>query len=172
MNRLLLELTGGDRRSIGKSNLVARKVLDDPLCFAVIIGGLHHGDPLVRMRCADVTEKVSLAHPEWLAPYKQTLLDLAAKSPEQELRWHLAQMLPRLNLDHKDQRQVVTIMDGYLDDKSSIVKTSAMQALADIAINDVALRRKLLPLFTGIARKGSPAMRARARKLIVQMSDR
>ena len=169
MNKLLVELSGGDRRSIGKSNLVVRKVLDDPVHFAAIIDGLSNEDALVRMRCADLAEKVSAAHPDWLSSHKQTLLGLAAKSAEQELRWHLAQMLPRLNLDRKERRKSVEIMQVYLSDRSNIVKTFAMQALADFAINDVTLRRKLLPQFQEFAQKGSPAMRARARKLIIRL---
>jgi len=99
MSPLPDELTGGDRRSIGKSNAVVRKLLRDPARFKEIIAGFSHDDPLVRMRCADVAEKVSLKHPQWLQPYKRKLLQLAAHSAEQEMRWHLAQMVPRLGLD-------------------------------------------------------------------------
>jgi hypothetical protein len=152
MSKLLADLSGGDRRSIGKSNLVVGMVLD------------------VRMRCADVAEKISAVHPDWLSSHKKTLFGLAAKSAEKELRWHLAQMLPRLNLDRKERRKSVEIMQVYLSDQSSIVKTFAMQALADFAINDVTLRRKLLPQFEEFAQNGSPAMRARARKLIIWLN--
>ena len=170
MSKLLAELSGGDRRSIGKSNLVVRKVLDEPTHFAAIIDGLSNEDAVVRMRCADVAEKVSAVHPHWLSSHKSTLLDLAAKSTEQELRWHLAQMLPRLNLDRKELLKSVEIMQVYLSDRSNIVKTFAMQALADFAINDVILKRKLLPQFEGYAQNGSPSMRARARKLIIRLN--
>jgi hypothetical protein len=54
MNALAHELTGGDRRSIGKSNRVVHKVLREPARFAEIIAGLGDSNPLVRMRCADV----------------------------------------------------------------------------------------------------------------------
>ena len=166
MSTLLLELTGGDRRSIGRSNAVVRKLLGDPARFDEIIAGLSHDDPLVRMRCADVAEKVSLVHPEWLRPHKRGLLRLAAHSTEQEMRWHLAQMIPRLKLDRDERRRAEAIMLVYLDDRSRIVKTFAIQALFDLAIDDMARRRRLVPLFNELARSGSPAMRVRARKLI------
>jgi hypothetical protein len=60
------QLRGGDRRSIGKSNIVVGRIVRDPARFAGIIDGLTDDDPLVRMRCADVAEKVSLLHPDWL----------------------------------------------------------------------------------------------------------
>ena len=166
MSTLLLELTGGDRRSIGRSNAVVRKLLRDPARFEEIIAGLSHDDPLVRMRCADVAEKVSLAHPEWLRPHKRNLLRLAAHSAEQEMRWHLAQMIPRLKLDRDERRRAEAIILVYLDDRSRIVKTFAIQALFDLAIDDMTQRRRLVPLFNELARSGSPAVRVRARKLI------
>jgi hypothetical protein len=140
--------------------------LRDPQRFTEIIDGLSDEHPLIRMRCADAAEKVSLAHPEWLRPYKRRLLDLAERSVEQEVRWHLAQMLPRLKLDRQERRQTEVILRGYLNDKSRIVKTFAMQALIDLTISDPSLRRRVLSLIEDLGRTGSPAMRARARKLI------
>jgi len=166
MSTLARALAGGDRRSIGKSSSVVRRVLREPERFVEIIDGLCDDDPLVRMRCADVAEKVSLKRPEWLRPHKRRLLALAAHVAEQELRWHLAQMLPRLDLDRSERRRAEALMRGYLDDKSRIAQTFALQALADLAIGDAALRRRLLPLIEQLARTGSPAVRARARKLI------
>jgi len=166
MSAFVRALAGGDRRSIGKANSVVRAVLREPQRFAEIIDGLSDDDPLARMRCADVAEKVSLQHPEWLRPYKRRLLALADRAAEQELRWHLAQMLPRLDLDRTQRRRAAAIMRGYLHDKSRIVQTFALQALADLATTDAALRRSVRPLIETLARTGSPAVRARARKLI------
>jgi HEAT repeat protein len=166
MSVILDDLKGGDRRSIGKSNLVVSKVLHDPTLFADIIGGISHANPLVRMRAADAAEKVSLIHPEWLGPYKNRLLELAAQATEQELRWHLAQMLPRLDLDPEERTGLFILMRSYLNDRSSIVRTFAMQALADLATHEASSRREIVPLFEELAVTGSPAVRVRARKLI------
>jgi len=171
MSSLRDELAGGDRRSIGKSNSVVRAVLHDPARFAEIMEGLSDQNPLVRMRCADVAEKVSRAGSDCLQPYQRKLLDLAGGSNEQEMRWHLAQMLPRLDLNPEERCRAEAIMLEYLNDKSRIVKTFAMQALAELAIGDLSLRRRLMPLLGNLARTGSPAMRARARKLIRHLKD-
>jgi hypothetical protein len=136
MSTLTRELTGGDRRSIGKSNAVVGKILRSPSRFAEVIDGLTDGDPLIRMRCADAAEKASLQRPEWLQPHKRKLLELAKSSVEQELRWHLAQMLPRLKLDRRERRQTEAILLSYLKDKSRIVQTFALQALADLSADD------------------------------------
>jgi HEAT repeat protein len=165
MSKLVEQLGGGNRRSIGRSNAVAREVAAEPLRFAEIIDGLTHGDQLIRMRSADVAEKVSRRHPDWLQPYKQRLLELAEGSEEQELRWHLAQMLPRLDLANRERRRTEAILREYLKDESRIVQTFALQGLADLSVKDPKLRRTLLPLIDRLQREGSSAVRARARKL-------
>lgn len=166
MSDLLGKLAGGDRRSIGASNAVVQEVIRDREHFAQIINGLSHSDLLIRMRCADAAEKISRRHPEWPQPHKRTLLALAGSSTEQELRWHLAQMLPRLELTAAERRRTAAILFAYLEDRSRIVQTFALQALADLAISDHALQRRLLPLVEDRQKTGSPAVRARARKLL------
>jgi hypothetical protein len=166
MSTLTSELTGGDRRSIGQSNAVVGKILRSPSRFAEVIDGLTDGDPLIRMRCADAAEKVSRQHPEWLQPHKRQLLGLAKSSVELELRWHLSQMLPRLKLDRRELRQTEAILLSYLKDKSRIVQTFALQALADLSVDDSGLRPRVMALIGDLQRTGSPAVRARARKLL------
>src|ERR1700732_1747196 len=94
-NTLLL-LEGGDRRTIGSSAQVAATVVKNPRLFRKLIFGLWSPDPLVRMRAADAAEKVTRKNPEVLTPHKKELLGLMTETTQQELRWHLAVMIPRL----------------------------------------------------------------------------
>ncbi|MDH3742470.1 MAG: hypothetical protein OER56_12830, partial [Hyphomicrobiales bacterium] len=142
---ILKMLAGGDRRSIGRGAQVVRHVLDDASRFSILIDGLSHGDSLVRMRCADAAEKVSREHPEWLQPFKDELIEIAASSTQQEVRWHLAQMLPRLKLSDRERQSIIALLYDYLDDKSRIVNTFGMTALAELASDDEQLRAKLIP---------------------------
>lgn len=171
MDDLLRQLAGGDRRSIGQSDRVVREVLKRPSLFATVIRGLDCADPLIRMRCADAAEKMTRSHPDWLQPHKAALLALAARTTEQEMRWHLAQMLPRLTLTPAETHRVVARILEYLNDDSRIVKTFAMQALADFAERDHALRLRALPLLDDLTRTGSPAMRSRGRRLVARLLD-
>lgn len=54
MKALLLQLSGGDRRSIGRANNVAVAVLADPGSLDELFAGLTHGDRLVRMGISDL----------------------------------------------------------------------------------------------------------------------
>ena len=167
---ILDQLKGGDRRSIGRSNQVVVTARRDPSLFPVLINGLEHEDPLVRMRAADAAEKLTVNNPQLLQPFKRRLINLAAQAEQQELRWHLAQMLPRLELSEKDRKSVATILRGYTKDKSRIVRTFAMQGLADLATQDPRLRLPVRQLISSLIRTGSPAMKSRGRKLLIQLS--
>jgi hypothetical protein len=162
-------LEGGDRRSIGRSNEVVSSVVEHPDRFRELIACLRSGDPVVRMRAADAAEKVSAQRPELLKPFKAELLGLLIETSEQELRWHLAQMIPRLHLNRGERLRASVTLRSFLNDHSSIVKTFAMQALADVAWNDARLRFETRSLIEGLVRTGTPAMKARGRKLLKRL---
>jgi hypothetical protein len=165
---ILALLGGGDRRSIGQSDRVAEMVSDDAKLFPELIAGLWSEDPLVRMRAADAAEKVTREHRELLQGYKNELLGLMSEAQEQELRWHLAVMVPRLMLTAKEKQFVISALKGYLEGRSSIVKTFALQGLADLAQAEPSLRPGVVEILRESARNGTPAMKARSRKLLIQ----
>jgi hypothetical protein len=169
---ILRLLEGGDRRSIGRADQVAALVSKDPGLFPELIKGLWSDDALVRMRAADATEKVTRANHELLQPCKKELLGLMAETKQQELRWHLAAMIPRLPLNARERQRAASLMESYLEDRSSIVKTSALQGLADLADHDSSLRPKVIELLQASTRNGTPAMKARSRKLLLHLEGR
>ncbi|MGA7179510.1 MAG: hypothetical protein WBX11_08010 [Thiobacillaceae bacterium] len=97
------------------------------------------------------------------------MLKLAARSQQKEVRWHLAQVLPRLKLRPKEKRWVVDLLLSYFGDSSRIVKTCAMQALADIGQQTPELQASILVHLQEVCKAGSPAMKARGRKLLADM---
>jgi hypothetical protein len=169
---LLNRLGGGDRRSIGRSDEVAALVLKQPALFGELVHALQTADPLVRMRAADAAEKASLKQPQLLRPFKAELLRFLDEAIQQELRWHLAQMVPRLPLTSKERLRAAATFRRYLEDRSSIVKTCAMQALADLAAQDQSLLPETKALLQGAMRNGTAAMKARGRKLLSQLESR
>ena len=150
---------------IGRSDQVAAMVAEAPELFSELIAGLWSEDPLVRMRAADAAEKVTRKKGELLQPYKGELLGLMAET-EQELRWHLAAMVPRLALNPKQRNLATALLVGYLEDRSSIVKTFALQGLADLAQDDPSIRPGVIEILRQATRTGTAAMKARGRKLL------
>jgi hypothetical protein len=159
-------LRGGDRRSIGNANRVAARVLKDHHLLPKLIECLWSDDPIVRMRSADAAEKVSLKKPHLLEPFKSELLGLATEATQSELRWHLALMLPRLGLSVAERKRARGTLRNYLNDHSSIVKTCAIQGIAELARGDAALEIETIEFLETASLTGTPAMRARSRKLL------
>jgi hypothetical protein len=164
-------LGGGDRRdrrSIGRANELVKMVERQPSLLPELVEEMWNPDPVIAMRAADATEKLSREHADGLLRFKKEFLGLAGETQQQELRWHLAAMLPRLQLSPAEQRRAVAIFVQYLGDKSSIVKTFALQGLFDLSLRDRALRPRLEELLRSAQRAGTAAMRARARKLLAR----
>ena len=112
-------------------------------------------DPVVRMRSADAAEKISRTRPELLQPFKGKLIRRVAGVDQQEVQWHVAQMLPRLELSRSERSQCLSVLIGYLGAKSSIVRTWALQGLADLAEQDPGLREKVLNLLEMATAEGN-----------------
>jgi hypothetical protein len=128
-------------------------------------------EPVVRMRAADALEKLTRDRADLLIPHKRTLLALAGRARQQEVRWHLAQMLPRLLLTRSERLRGAVLLRDYLRDESVIVRTMAIQALADLAGRTPELRGEVRRLLARAARLGAPAVRARARRLDKVLND-
>jgi hypothetical protein len=166
---ILDKLRGGDRRSIGRSEEVVVDVLRAPGLFGRLVSGLMDADPLVRMRSADAVEKTTREHPDWLAPYKELLLDQVAAIEQPEVRWHVAQMLPRLDLSAVEVSQVQTTLERYLADRSRIVQVEAMQALGHLAEIWPGLTERVVSLIEEKVQGGGPAVRSRGRRLLARL---
>ena len=121
------------------------------------------------MRCADAMEKASLQHPDCLQPNKKKYIHEFALIEQQEVRWHLAQIFPRLNLTFEERAVVIKILMTYINDKSNIVKTFSMQALTDLSMDEPALRLKTRKIIEKLIVNGSSAMKSRGKKLLKQL---
>jgi len=166
------KLKGDDRRSIGRANEVVAEVLDKPELFETLIAGMTHKDPVVRMRTADAVEKISAQEPQFLEGHKADLIEIGAQTTQQELRWHFAQISPRLSLDEDELKQVVEILRAYLTDESKIVQVSAIQALADLVEQDEALFNEVYKIVERQTITGSPAVKSRCNKITAELNKK
>ena len=146
-------------------------VSENPRLFPELIVGLWSKDALIRMRAADAAEKVTRRNPELLVPYRKELLGLLGETKEHELRWHLAVMVPRLLLNSTERQRAISLLNGYLQDRSSIVRTFALQGLANFAHNDANIRSTVIEILRDARRTGTPAMKARSRKLLHELEN-
>ena len=167
MTKIEKLLSIGELRSAGNSELVVKQVLSKPSLFEDVVNAISTDDAGTRMRASDAVEKITRDHPEWLKPFKKRFLSDIVYIEQKEVRWHTAQILPRLNLTKLEREKVYNLMLQYLDDKSSIVRTFAMQSLTDIAMQESKYVNKVRKLIKNLMRNGTPAMKSRGKKLLV-----
>jgi hypothetical protein len=159
-------LTGGRPLFVGRVREVAALMLSQPKKTSQLIECLWDEDAGVANRAADALERATFHEPALAQPWKDSLLGLLAEAEQNKLRWNLALVVPRLELTVPECRRVATILQTYLEDRSSIVKTLAMQGLADLTRQDPALLPEVLDMLRILARSGTPAQRARGRILL------
>lgn len=165
LHPLLQELAGTDRRSTGHADRVAELIADAPEQFAIVFDGMANPDAVIRMRAADAVEKASRQSPELLQTHKEQLLREMVNITQIEVRWHVAQMLPRLELDAQERSETLSILEAWLDDDSQIVRVNAIQALVELVAQDESLRPRIEQKLAALSTDPSPAVRARVRKL-------
>lgn len=167
MTEILKKLSGGDLRSIGRANEVAHEVEKNPALFEELFKGLYENDPIIRMRSADVIEKVSKNEPELLSGYTPKVIALMESSvQQQEVCWHIAQIAPRLTHTDDEERRIIKGLKKYLLHKSKIVRVSAMESLVDFAEKNKSIFDEVLGIIGAQIEHGSPAVKSRGRKLL------
>lgn len=160
---------GGPRLSKGRTCEVVELVRAHPKKAPQLIECLWDEDPGVAMRAADALEKLTRGDPSLLRGWKAPLLGLLTEATEKKLRWNLALMIPRLELTAPECRRAAETLQSWLEDSSSIVKTCALQGLADLTRQDPSLKLSVLDLLRIHSRSGTAAMRARGRILLRQL---
>ena len=158
------QLSGKDLRSIGSSDLVAAQVnsQDD---FDELFACLFVPDRLVVMRAADAVEKVTTAHPEYLNKHKEQVLKLCTAANHKELKWHLALLVSRLELEPGEYDAVWKMLFEWTAGKeeSKIVRVNALQSLFELLMKNPALTPAFLQRMAEMETENIPSINARIR---------
>jgi hypothetical protein len=159
--------------SRGRVPEIAALIMVRPRLASCLIEYLWDDDEGVAQRAADVLERISpKPSPEIarvLAESKEALLSLMEEARPNKLRWNLALVVGRLPLTVPEARRAAAALQSWLDDSSSIVKTAALQGLADLTRRDPSLLPMALDLLRMKGRGGTAAMRARSRILLKKL---
>ena len=144
---------------------------------------LWDDDEGVASRAADILERITrspraAALDRQLKENKEALLGLLAEAVPKKLRWNLALMLGRLPLTEAEAGRAAQVLESWLApermEPSSIVKTAALQGLADLTSHSAALKPAVLDLLRMHRLGGTAGMRARSRLLLkkLEMTDK
>jgi hypothetical protein len=159
--------------SAGRVKEVVPLIQAQPALAAYLVELLFEQDTGISQRAADVLERVS--HKPSPALYrvltrsKEALVGLLPEVQPKKVRWNLALTLGRLPLSVPECRRSVEVLSTWLDDPSSIVKTAALQCMADLTRRDSSLLPMVIDLLRIHSRSGTAAMRARCRILLKKL---
>jgi len=166
---------GRNPLALGRVCALTQRFLAHPEQASRLIEFLWDGDEGVASRAADVLERVTRGNPgtsqRVLAPSKEALLGLLPEAVPKKLRWNLALMLGRIPLTPAEARRAAAVLESWLNDASSIVKTAALQGLADLIRHDPALLPGILDILRIQGHSGTAAMRARSRILLKRLES-
>jgi hypothetical protein len=131
-----------------------------------LVRGLRDGDKAVVERAARTLKKIAERDRGALYAWRKALLKEALRAVDVRVQWNLSIVLGRLPLRGADKGLAVELMFERLRDGSGLNRTMAMQALMDLSERDEGLRGRVMPIVRESLEGGTPAMRARARKLL------
>jgi hypothetical protein len=131
-----------------------------------LVGLLRDGDKRVVERAARTLKKISERDAGALFAWRKALIKEAFRAVDVRVQWNLSIVLGRLPLKGADEAVVVELMFERLRDGSGLNRAMAMQALMDLSATDEKLRARVMPIVRKALEGGTPAMRARARKLL------
>jgi hypothetical protein len=159
--------------NLGRVPEISEWICDLPRRIPRLIELLWDDDPGVASRAADVLERItrrpSGALARAVAAHKAALIGLLSEAQPPKVRWNLALTIPRIELTVPECRRVASVLRGWLDDRSSIVKTAALHGIAELTRQDPASLPAALDLLRTAGRSGTPAMRARSRILLKKL---
>ena len=170
MSRFREQLSGGTRTSIGESDEVIQKLLKDPSSLAEIYGLFLDEDPVVAMRASYVAMRVAEQSPDSVAPFAEVLFKNLELYKQQEIRWHVPQLLVHLDLTKTQRRLAYEVVMHWAEtDKSKIVGYYGFQAAADFAEMDEDLLQDFIPRIKAANKTGAKSIQNRCKKIAKQL---
>ena len=131
-----------------------------------LIDALASADKRKAEQAARTLKKIAEADRAVLYALRKQLFREALRAQDVRVQWNLTIVIGRLPLKGSDKAFAVDLMFERLSDASGLNRTFALQALMDLSEDDTALRARVLPLLRKALVDGTPAMQARARKLL------
>lgn len=159
-------LMGSDLRKLKNFERVKARVTSQPDFDELFSLVFHHERPLV-MRAVDCVEKLTRNSPEWLLPHKQQLLAVMHGHDHKEIKWHIAQLLPRVPLSRQELESVWYMFSFWVRNKneSKIVRANALEGLAILSKSYPGNANELSDVVRKLRSESIPSLQARIRKL-------
>ncbi len=163
-------LAGGDLKSLGKTNAVIKSIKNQSQ-FDELFQCLHNPNPVIAMRAADAVEKITITNTDFLSKHKKELFQLCSQVKQKEVQWHLALLLPRLQLIKNEFEKAWHLLTTWAKDKtnSRIVRVHSIQGLFELLPHQKELLQDFILTLMQMEVERIPSIDARIRRFRKQM---
>jgi hypothetical protein len=163
-------LSGGTRTSVGEADKVISQLLKNATKLNEIYGLFLDEDPVVAMRASYVAMKVAEQSPQSVNPFTKDVLKNLDLYVQQEVRWHIPQLLVHMELSNAQRRRAYEVVMSWAEtDKSKIVGYYGFQAAADFAELDEQLLQDFIPRIRKANKSGAKSIQNRCKKIAKQL---
>jgi hypothetical protein len=133
-----------------------------------LVAALSTNDPEQRVRAADVARRITERDADFLVTHATEIASILADTPltESRTRWHLGLVAARSARTPQQIRLAAAILWQLAEDKSNVVRCSAVEGLDLLARRDRGLLSTVEPFLHQALVTGTPAMRVRARNAL------
>jgi hypothetical protein len=164
------QLVGGTRTSVGEAEQIVKKALVSVPLRREIYELFLDDDPVVAMRASYVAIKLAQTDPKTVQEFKKLLLKNLSHYTQQEVRWHVSQLLVHMKLTTAERRNCYeVVMDWSETDSSKIVAYYGLQAAADFVEIDDALLEDFIPRMRKLNARGAKSVSNRCKKIARQL---
>jgi hypothetical protein len=170
MSAVRAKLTGGTRTSVGAADEVILELLNDSSGLIGVYDLFLDEDPVVAMRSSYVAMKVAAQVPGTVEPFVNDLLRNLHRYTQQEVRWHIPQLLAHVKLTGAQKRKAYDVLMEWSEtDKSRIVGYYSLQTAADFAMTDDTLLQDFIPRLKAAYKVGAKSIQNRCKKIAKQI---
>jgi len=163
-------LQGGNRTSVGQAADIVDICLKSDLALDEVYSLFFDEDPVVVMRSSYVAMKVAEQQPKSVERFKAEILENLENYKQQEIRWHIPQLLMHVELDDAERvRAYRELMHWAETDASKIVAYYCLPTAARIAQQDQSLMADFLPRLRALNSIGAKSVSNRCKKIAKQL---
>jgi hypothetical protein len=163
---LRTHLSGGTRTSVGEAPKIIKQAIKSPETLDEIYSLFLDTDPVVAMRASYVAMKVAENDPESTWRFKKKVMRELPRYVQQEVRWHIPQLLIHMNLTPAERRKAYAqVMEWSETDKSKIVAYYGLEAAAHFVEADGTLESDFVPRLRRLNKVGATSVSNRCRRI-------
>jgi hypothetical protein len=159
-------LKGNDLRSIGNNEKIM-KLIHSQKDFDKLFSYLYNENRNIRMKAIDIIEKVTVEEKNYLKKYKNEFIEFTENNNDIEFKWHLAQLLSRLEYNNKEIKFVWKELKKWaLDTKESkIVRVNSLQSLYELKNNTQKFESEFMDIIKHLKTENIPSINSRIKKI-------